>query len=309
MNGLYPLLYLADEPEAHLHPTAIREVVEVCHELARTSAGGVVVATHALDFLGGPDMVITPYLVSEGAPERCPAGLPSLRERANELGISPAMVLMSARAVLCVEGPTDHWVLEHFTDGELDRAFVHTLRLFGMEELADRLPELDLLFSLDIPVYILLDHVRASKLRDLLAGKRVSDPTKEERELARLAQSLRGRSATVIPMAKVDIVRAIPDAAMELAVRELGLRSWPGWPALDADIEQRWQQKKIVFKDAFEELVDAQVDQVVGLLKRQEDTKFPFTSPELMRITHALVADLSAGAYRTAGEGLGVLKG
>jgi hypothetical protein len=213
--------------EAHLHHTAIGDVVDVCDELARHSTGGGIVATHALEFLGRPDMVTAPLLVDNFTVQPVTPGLPELRSRAQHLGISPAMVLASARAVLCVEGESDANVLNALVGNELDRSYVHTLRLFGMNELADRLPELDLVYSLDIPVYLLLDHVRASKLQALLSGERIVDATKEERELLRLEQALRDRKATVIPMAQVDIVRSIPDEAMKRIIDRLGKSPGP----------------------------------------------------------------------------------
>jgi energy-coupling factor transporter ATP-binding protein EcfA2 len=306
IDGPYPFIYLADEPEAHLHPTAIQEIVGLCDRLAAASTGGVVVATHALEFLGQPDLLVTPFLVSEGVAQPLPLGLPALREQAHRLGVTPAMVLLSARAVLCVEGPTDEWALDTFTDGALNRSFVQTLRLYGMNDVADRFPELDLVYSLDIPIYILLDHVRASKLRALVAGENVSDATKEERELHRLAQTLRGRRATVVPMAKVDILRTIPDVAMAAAFEELKHASpWAGWEQVAEAIDQQRAEKRLPFKDAFFSVTGIKIDRVAAILRRLSFTGA--TSPELMRVTNSLLADISSGRYRTADEGLRVL--
>jgi energy-coupling factor transporter ATP-binding protein EcfA2 len=312
---LYPLLYLADEPEAHLHHTAIKEVVDVCDSLARNSTGGCIVATHALEFLGRPDMVTAPLLVENFAIRPVTPGLPELRSRAQYLGITPAMVLNSARAVLCVEGESDAKVLAAFVGTELDRSYVHTLKLYGMNDLADRLPELDLVYSLDIPVYLLLDHTRVSKLRDLLKGEHVRDATKEEKELNRLAQTLGGgRQATAIGMAQIDIVQTIPDEAMSQVLHFLKKAAWPGWEEANVAIEQKVEDTRhrrtygepfYGFKNGFRDVVGASVNQVINALA---DLNLEgINAPVLTRVVKALTADLESGEFRNQTEPLRVL--
>jgi energy-coupling factor transporter ATP-binding protein EcfA2 len=312
---LYPLLYLADEPEAHLHHTAIKEVVDVCDSLARNSTGGCIVATHALEFLGRPDMVTAPLLVYNFAIRPVTPGLPELRSRAQHLGITPAMVLNSARAVLCVEGPSDAIVLDAFVGTELDRSYVHTLKLYGMNKLADRLPELDLIYSLDIPVYLLLDHTRASTLDNLLKGEHVSDVHKEEWELNRLAQALRRpRQATVIEMAETDIVQTIPNKAMSLVLKRLKKAAWPGWKEANAAIEQKVADTRhrrthgkpfYGFKNGFRDVVGAPVNQVINALA---DVNLEgINAPVLTRVVKSLTADLESGEFRNQTEPLRVL--
>lgn len=298
IDGSYPFLYLVDEPEAHLHPTARKEVVDVCDKLAQQSSGGVLVATHALEFVGTQEMVSATYLVEGGIAQKLPPGLPALRERSQQLGVSPGAVLMSARAVLCVEGPTDEWAVSTFAGDALNRSLVYILRLFGMERLADRLPDLDLVFSLDIPVYLLLDHVRRSKLRELLERRSVGVHTKEEQELSRLAQTLRGdRKATVLPMSKVDILRTVPDEAMARAFEHSSWGTWPKWSFVDAAMEDRHRHgRPASFKDDFRGATGVEVHRVVDTLRRLKLSGL--RSPDLDRVANTLLADLSSGRYR-----------
>lgn len=224
------------------------------------------------------------------------------------------MVLNSARAVLCVEGESDARVLDAFVGTELDRSYVHTLKLYGMNGLADRLPEVDLVYSLDIPVYLLLDHTRASKLRDLLEGGHVRDATKEEKELNRLAQALRLRQATVIGMAEIYIVQTIPDEAMSRVLHRLKKAAWPGWKEAKVAVDQKVEDTRrrrthgepfYGFKNGFRDVVGAPVNQVINALA---DVNLEgINAPVLTRVVKSLTADLESGEFRNQTEPLRVL--
>lgn len=107
-------------------------------------------------------------------------------------------------------------------------------------------------------------------------------------------------------MAKVDVVRAIPDSAVALAFKKLGSKApWPGWATIDTTTDERWKTHRTPFKKAFLEATGVEVHQLVTTLRRVAPTGM--TSPELRRAISALLADLSSGAHRSQTEDLRVL--
>ena len=287
-----PLMYLVDEPEAHLHPTAVRDTIDVLDHLARHATGGVMVATHSLEFLGNPRRHVVPYVVANRVATSCAAGVDELTLRAREIGVSVGSVLSSARGILLVEGIDDKWAYSTFTDEALERSFVHMLCLHGMRDARVVIPQLDLIFSLEIPIYIALDHVRRSILKDLLAGNRTDRVHTEERELGELATALEGRAVAVAPFAKVDVIEALPDQAIEMALAALGGKApWPGWKVLSPRIATRFEDERTKFKEAFEMETGVPAYRVVGWLKKNKDLP-RMTSPTLLNVTHQITSDL-----------------
>lgn len=264
-----PLIFLLDEPEAHLHMTAQSDVVDVVVGLA-TVGGGAVVATHSLAFLDAREAV-TPVLASRtGGKHHITAstGLSGLVAQADELGVPPATFAMSVRGVLAVEGINDAAMLRQYGGVDLDRAHVHLAVLQGRNG-APNLIEIEFLHSLRIPVAVLLDHVRRSRLVEAIDAGSTSGLTGEEQLLVALGQSLlqnRVRVA-VVPFAPVDIALAVPDEEISWAIAQLGGRTFEGWATLKPRLDEAWTRDRVKFKDAFLQAVGIDVDRILRVLR------------------------------------------
>jgi hypothetical protein len=110
-----PGVYVVDEPEAHLHPSAIASVRTWLEELART-ATTVLAATYSSMLLNTDSSLATRVLVlhSDGGTElRAVTGTmdDGLTETAGELGITKGDLLLMTRLVLFVEGLHDMIIL------------------------------------------------------------------------------------------------------------------------------------------------------------------------------------------------------
>jgi hypothetical protein len=264
-----PLLYILDEPEAHLHLTAQTDAALAAKRLAAEGQGAIV-ATHSLAFINpvsGLDHVVTLSSAEEnGVSAHSSSSLSSLRARADEVGIPPAALAQACRGVLVVEGKDDIEVIKRFGGVDLDEYFVVMVALTGYYGVAS-IPELEFLFTLDIPIAVLLDHVRRSVLNELLAGTRRGDATGEERALVALDQSLRAHrlGAFALPFPKVDIVCAVPDDDMEWAVEQLG-GLFAGWPDVEARADADYQSSGIRFKESFKQQCGVTVTTVLKKL-------------------------------------------
>ena len=116
-----PGVYVVDEPEAHLHPSAIASVRTWLEELART-ATTVLAATHSSMLLNTDSSLATQVLVlhRDGGTELRAVGTmdDALTETAGELGITKGDLLLMTRLVLFVEGLHDMIILSEWFGNE-----------------------------------------------------------------------------------------------------------------------------------------------------------------------------------------------
>jgi ABC-type hemin transport system ATPase subunit len=262
------LVYLLDEPEAHLHLTAQHDAADVAGQLA--SAGqGVLVATHSLAFVDQPPgrtNFIT--LVSAGgvATFDTAGGLRSLTDRASELGIRPSSLAQACRGVLVVEGKNDVEILQRYGGYDLNEHFIVLAVLQGHHG-ATGLAELEFVHALQIPIVVMLDHVRRTVLEEALANN-VGRLNAEEHTLVALHQSLVGNrlAAFVLPFAKVDIVCAVPDDEMQWAFDQLGGHEFAGWASFTERASEAFEKSGVKFKEFFERETGTTVERVIRTL-------------------------------------------
>ncbi len=114
---------LIDEPEAHLHPSAVASVVRWCHRMVRYGFT-IIVASHHEEFLRAAGDGVTLVhitrdadLVGTSARALSTTATTRLRELANDVGMHPAAALSLHRAVLFVEGPLDEALIYELADG------------------------------------------------------------------------------------------------------------------------------------------------------------------------------------------------
>jgi energy-coupling factor transporter ATP-binding protein EcfA2 len=227
-------LWLLDEPEAHLHLNAIRDLRDWLVRRNNEQIG-FVVATHALELLDLPPTTNAHYLLLTRRDGELSQAIPaehllaSLEAWPRELGIGRADALRLARGVLVVEGPQDAQILHRFYENELSHEHVLILPLHGMYE-ALALVELEYLSRLELPIVFLCDNVRADFLRRPRLDR--SDPSisAEERKVFKVLALLRRETPLHITSHSLpDILFALPPEAVREVV---GGDRFTGWDTL-----------------------------------------------------------------------------
>ncbi len=217
-----PLIFI-DEPEAHLHPAALRSVASWLLDQAKL--GTVMVATHHPTLLNAVRSRSHVVLVSRPATgqsrlrEVTESLHLALRGVALETGLSAADLLLLTRLVLFVEGPGDEMLLNGMFGDELDEAGVLIIPIFGTHN-AEALVDSRIVNELGLPMAILTDDTSPSRV----ASNRPESP--EEEAVLRLIRELRqiGAHAEVFGHSKRDIVGHLNEDVCRQRARD-----FPGW--------------------------------------------------------------------------------
>ena len=132
------------------------------------------VATHSREFLNHPGVTVH-HVSRNGKGALTVEPLDRLhRARCDELGITPADLLLLNRVVLVVEGSHDMTVINHLVGSELDELRVLMLPMRGGRALATVVDSYLLAVMSDTPVIAALDNLRAEKVEsywtDLVAN-------------------------------------------------------------------------------------------------------------------------------------------
>jgi ABC-type Mn2+/Zn2+ transport system ATPase subunit len=131
--------YIADEPEAHLHPAALQSVREWLTRLAQTAAT-VLVATHSTAMLDSSSQLVKRVLVfqQEGSTRlRTMQGAPDneLAQFSEELGITKGELLLMTRLAVFVEGPHDQIILDEWFGEMLRAAGIRIFPVHGVDNM------------------------------------------------------------------------------------------------------------------------------------------------------------------------------
>ena len=294
------VIYLLDEPEAHLHLTAQRDVVATAGQLAGNSCG-VLAATHSLSFLdsrAAATHVVTLTAAKRLIRSSAWGGLRDLAAHARSLGITPSSLALACRGVLIVEGPQDREVIQRYGGVDLDQERILVIALHGVDY-AKGIAELEFLHSFRIPLHVMFDHVSAQTVQRMTRGQRPGQGTsKEEHVLWTLREELRRRqlSVNVLPFPHVDIVRAVPESEIAWALEQLNMPPFAGWKDLDAHANAAWTRRRQPFKDTFRQVTGTSVEQVINCLARA-GRQGP-RSAELHELLTAMLAFDPAGKRR-----------
>ena len=206
-----PGFYLLDEPEAHLHLTAIRSLRRWLVDRNR-EGNGIVTATHALELLDLPTELAEFVVVTrrEGVTwftSITESVVQQLSEDAVELGIERGDAFRTLRGFLFVEGLHDVLVINHFFRRDLQRSRILMLPIYGTSN-ARALGEMEYLSRLNLPIAFLLDNVRAN-----FAKRPRREWTSEEQKIAALRSEL-GDRIRIVSHGLPDIIFALPEDAV-----------------------------------------------------------------------------------------------
>ena len=220
-----PGVYIADEPEAHLHPAAIASVRDWLTQLAQTSTT-VLAATHSPILLDSDSQLTRRVLVmptGDGTQLREISGSQDCQLEAASavLGITTGELLLMTRLAFFVEGPHDVIILQEWFGAELRSAGIRVFPLHG----ADNLPLLahsEIVAALGIPIATLTDNTDVPRARD---GR---PATREQRAVARLLREAgqAGVPVKAVGLAEPDILYYVD----EQVCREHA-PAFPGWLA------------------------------------------------------------------------------
>ncbi|WP_143074796.1 ATP-dependent nuclease [Streptomyces mangrovisoli] len=176
-SGRRSLILAIEEPEAHLHPSAVHRVRQVVNEIA--SKQQVIYTTHS-------PLLVDRFKLSNNVIVRGSKATPAktLNELRDVLGVRTSDNLAQAALVLIVEGLTDRYSLEALIVSKSPKlsTFITNgaLALDHLKGASNLLPKLDGLRQQLCQYHVLLDHDSAG----LMAGSKARDAgllsTKEE---------------------------------------------------------------------------------------------------------------------------------
>jgi hypothetical protein len=225
-----------DEPEAHLHYSAVASVVRWCMRLV-DSGFNVIAASHHEEFLRASGEGVTfvkvtrAFDAAQGELATTARTIPvnatsTLQELADEIGLHPAAALSLQRAILFVEGPLDEAVLDEYAGGALDAAGVSIIPIHGTKNL-EGLIDGEFTARLGMRTGVLTDNTNVATIRDRSNSKRSSEEVKLVRLITRFEEQ--GLPApTPFGVAEDDLLFALPVEA----IRDFLGGPFPEWSAL-----------------------------------------------------------------------------
>jgi energy-coupling factor transporter ATP-binding protein EcfA2 len=225
-----------DEPEAHLHPSAVGSVVRWCEDMVRYGFN-IVTATHHEEFLRASSATTTLVHVTR-EPDKwettartlLSSATPLLQDLAVEIGVHPASVLSLHRAILFVEGPLDVAVLDEFAGTALEAAGVMLIPIHGTRNLQG-LVDSELTTRLGIKMGILTDATDPTTMDQRSNSKRSGEEVKVSR-LLKLFQDRGLSTPTVFGVIEDDLLFALPVEG----IREYVVKGpFPDWKELVAE--------------------------------------------------------------------------
>lgn len=224
-----PGFYIADEPEAHLHPAAVRSVRDWLTQLAG-SAATVLVATHSQALLDGSSSLVSRVLVQRvGVTTRLRLMTGALGHElttvSDDLGITKGELLLLTRLAVFVEGPHDQIILHEWFGEELCGAGIRVHPVHGVDNLVG-LAESEICAALGIRIATLSDDTSVRRP----ASGRVR--TRGENAVARLiGESARtGMQVRPVGLDQPDILYYL-----DTAICQQVAPAFPGWPEAAAE--------------------------------------------------------------------------
>jgi predicted ATPase len=231
---------LVDEPEAHLHPTAVASIVRWCTRMVDYGFT-VITASHHEEFLRVPSEKATLVHITRNPAAKTgrttartltSATTDTLQEIAADIGMHPAAILSLNRAVLFVEGTLDDAALDEYAGMQLDQAGVKIIPIHGTKNL-EGLITAELAIGLGIKIGVLTDATNPVTFQQMPRRKLSS----EERKVLKLIELANDRGLEppkVFGIPEDDLLFALPSDA----IRRLYSDSFPGWKELRTECRE-----------------------------------------------------------------------
>jgi energy-coupling factor transporter ATP-binding protein EcfA2 len=290
-----------DEPEAHLHHTAVASILRWCQRMAK-SGFNLVVASHHEAFLRASGDDIRFVKIRRDVESSCTqartvlgTATPLLQELATEVGMHPATVLSLQRAILFVEGPLDQAVLDEYAAPALDAAGVLIIPIHGTKNL-EGLIDGEFTTRLGIKTGVLTDNTITATMLDRSNTKR----TGEEKKLVRLLKRFDDQGLPppdLFGIPEEDLLFALPAEGIRQHFLTSGSQ-FPGWLELLEECRQalgKGTSDSVDWKAYAEEHYDLPLTTADGV--RSVVHRLDFAGVELPSI-QAVVDDVIAWAKR-----------
>jgi energy-coupling factor transporter ATP-binding protein EcfA2 len=259
-------LFLIDEPEAHLHPTAQREAVSWLEDQVRLGRGQFIISTHSPAFLSLSGTSLTHVDRDEAFRVRLrsldPRDLNALDPVMRALGFDRGELLAMHRAVLFVEGATDRAVIEALYGQRLRELGVWIQPFHGVRTHRHMTEAETLLRVLGPPFHVLVDNMSDDERVSVLAltepelkhmAKKA--PSDEARFVAaiRLASLREGRDVLVHAIPTRDILGLLDDEVVAEVAREWvsNCRPYPGFAKVLEEARERDARYDDVLRDLY----------------------------------------------------------
>lgn len=221
-----------DEPEAHLHASAVNSVVRWCEKMVAYGFN-VIVASHHEEFLRANSKDIALVHVTRDAESsktraRAIPGweIPVRQKLASEVGMHPAIAMSLHRAILFVEGPFDEAVLDEYAGSRFAANGIAIIPIHGTKNL-EGLVDGEFAPHLGIKTGVLTDNTITATISNRSNRKRSSEEVKIVRLIKRFEdQGL--TPPTAFGVTEDDLLFALP----EEAIREYLQGPFPGWREL-----------------------------------------------------------------------------
>jgi ABC-type cobalamin/Fe3+-siderophores transport system ATPase subunit len=274
-----PVVFLADEPELHLHPAAQEEIVRWCSAMA--TRWTTLVATHAAPFLRIPPSEGTIVRVMRpvgGATVAMPIEGPvieSLDELASSLGLGRDRLLQLTRGLVLVEGPVDAEVLRALCGDVVDRQRLAIVPLHGHSN-ASAVVDGELAAAIGLPLAVMFDDTTSEQLDELQRDPRakVSDETRSVWKV--LSRRSDGLDSHLIPLDVPDICGVLPEETVR--ARHSG---FPGWDEISSrHRENPGSRFKDLFLDSIQVSRRKDRETIVGIAQAW-DGRSPLPKPLL----------------------------
>lgn len=234
-------LFVVDEPELHLHPSAQHDVAGW---LAQRADEGhkVLTATHSPALLvAGTEVDVLAVSRRNNVSMVAPISSDvtgSIESMADELGVDARVWLQLTRAVLIVEGEHDRRVVRKFFGPELDKRQIRILPIQGTRN-SSAFGDSKFIGRVGIPLRVMFDAVRPGAITGEIEA---ADFSPEEKKLSTILeqfgyQRAEGHDIAPIPFDLPDIWCALPEAAVRRAFPDC---RFPGW----AGIIDSWSENK-----------------------------------------------------------------
>lgn len=247
-GGISGHVLFIDEPEAHLHYSAVASIVRWCHRMVQCGFN-LFAASHHEEFLRSSgkvtfvkvtkDLSEDPVMkdiadmsggrfVGQSTKARTIPGAATstLQELASEVGMHPAAALSLQRAILFVEGPLDEAVLDEYASAALDSAGITIIPIHGTKNL-EGLIDGEFTTRLGLKTAVLTDNTVTATMWERSKNKR----KEEEKKLIRLIERFHERDLpppTVFGVPEQDLLFALPVDA----IRSYLGRPFPEWQEL-----------------------------------------------------------------------------
>ena len=225
-----PAVYIADEPESHLHPAALQSVREWLSQLAATAAT-VVIATHSTALLDSPSQLFKgqsqlvkriKVLRGEHGTELRPmtgALGYELAEVSDMMGLTKGELLLMTRLALFVEGVHDQIILNEWFGDILRTAGIRVFPVQGVDYMPG-LIDSEIIPELGIRIATISDDTSIPRVR---SGK---PRTRGDRGISKLIDNARRAGIPVhsVGLSKPDILYYLDEGIC----RQIS-PTFPGW--------------------------------------------------------------------------------